>query len=253
MTSTPAVLVHFLAAVLCLPMVSRTAHAEEPQCKGLAPLQDSPVGYQKRGDHCEGLYVANVGAHSLAATSFSLGKIRFELSPAVRLQVSAPGQTQPVNVRAVAIPAKTYYRMDAVLPGGASMLWPVRDVLVPANLSDSRIGIFAWKGPENDKTLVPVRVVVQGTAAKPAPPFLTVQASFDAQRVKWRSAPTRDGACLAFGPWQDAIQQPVTASWPIAINLSQLPAGLHCVEAAAQSGGSMAWETLKLRLEIPSS
>src|SRR5438034_6913642 len=55
-----------------------------------------------------------------------------------------------------------------------------------------------------------------------------------------------------FRSWQDAIQHPVTASWPIAINLAQLPAGVHCLETAAQSGGSTTWETLKLRLEIPS-
>ncbi|HKO56216.1 MAG TPA: hypothetical protein VJ276_10085 [Thermoanaerobaculia bacterium] len=238
-----------LAAVLCVPIA---VHGQELQCKGL-PRLDSQFGYQKRGDRCEGLYVANVGAHSIAATSFSIGKIRYELSSAVRLEVSAPGQTQPVNVRAVAIPPKTYYRMDAALPPGTSMVWPVRDVLLPQNLSDSRIGIFAWKGPENAKTLVPVRVVPQGAPAAPAPPFLTVQVTFDAQKVKWRSAGAGDSGCLAFGPWQDAIQRPVTASWPIAINLSKLPAGLHCVEAVAQSEGSMEWETLRLRLEIPSS
>ena len=248
MTSTRAAL-----AVLCLHIGSLTAHAQDLQCGGLPPLQGSQVGYQKRGDRCEGLYVANVGAHSLAATSFSLGKIRYELSSSVRLQVSAPGQTQPVNVRAVAIPPKTYYRMDATLPAGASMVWPVRDVLLPANLSDTRIGIFGWKGTENNKTLVPVRVMPQGAPVTAASPFLTVQASFDVQKVKWRSAPASNNVCLAFGPWQDAIERSVTASWPIAINLSKLPAGPHCVEAAAQSGESMSWETLKLRVEIPSS
>jgi hypothetical protein len=228
------------------------ARAQDVKCKGLPPLQDSQSGYQKRGDRCEGLYVANVGSHSLAAMSFSLGKIRYELKSGVRLRVSAPGQTQPVNIRAMAIPPKTYYRMDAPLPAGASMLWPVRDVLLPERLSDSRIGIFAWKGPERAKTLVPVRVVAEETAAAPGPPFLTIQASFDAQQVKWRWAPARDEGCRAFGPWQNAIQRPVTASWPIAINLAELPAGVHCLETAAQSGGSAAWETLKLRLEIPS-
>jgi len=142
--------------------------------------------------------------------------------------------------------------MDAVLPAGSTILWPVRDVLLPASLSDSRLGIFGWKGPENGKTLVPVRVVAQGAPVTSASPFLIVQATFDAQQVKWRSAPTGDNGCLAFGAWHDAIQRPVTASWPIAIDLSKLPAGLNCVEAAAQSGGSMEWETLKLRLEIPS-
>jgi hypothetical protein len=251
MSRRSAVILLF-ATVFCFKVDCRVVLAEDLKCKDLPPLKDSQSGYQKRGDRCEGLYVANVGAHSLAAMSFSLGKIRFELDPAVRLQVSAPGQTQPINVRAVAIPPKTYYRMDAALPAGATMVWPVRDVLLKASLGESRIGIFGWKGPETAKTLVPVRVVTQGTAANPAAPLLTIEATFDAQQVKWRWAPARDDSCQAFGPWQNAIQHPVTASWPIAIKLDQLPAGVHCLETAAQSGGSSTWETLKLRLEIPS-
>jgi len=251
MISRNSVVILLIAAVICFSVDRRGVRAQDVKCKGLPPLKDSQSGYQKRGDRCEGLYVANVGSHSLAAMSFSLGKIRYELSAAVRLRVSAPGQTHPVNIRAVAIPAKTYYRMDAALPAGASMVWPVRDVLLPEKLGDSRIGIFAWKGAESAKTLIPVRVVAQEAAAAPGPPVLTVQASFDAQQVKWRWAPARDDGCLAFGPRQDAIQKPVTASSPIAINLAQLPAGVHCLEIAAQSGGSASWETLKLRLEIP--
>ncbi len=249
MISRDSVVILFTVTALCFSVDSG---AQDSKCKGLPPLQDSQSGYQKRGDRCEGLYVANVGANSLAAMSFSLGKIRFELAPTVRLQVSAPGQKQGVNIRAVAIPPKTYYRMDAALPAGATMVWPVRDVLLRESLGDSRIGIFGWKGPESAKTLVPVRVTPQDKAVTKAPPFLTIEASFDAQLVKWRWAPARDDSCQAFGPWQNAIQHPVNASWPIAINLEQLPPGVHCLETAAQSGGSTTWETLKLRLEIPS-
>jgi len=170
----------FVAAALCATIVA----AQDTNCKGLPPLKDSQSGYQKRSDRCEGLYVANVGSHSLTAMSFSLGKIRFDLNPLVKLQVSAPGQKEPVNIRAVAIPPKTYYRMDAGLPAGATMVWPVRDVLMRENLSGSRIGIFGRKGPETAKTLVPLRVVPQDKAVTPAPLFLTIEASFDAQVVK---------------------------------------------------------------------
>ena len=246
--SKHSAVIPLLAATLCATM----AAAQDTNCKGLPPLQDSQSGYQKRGDRCEGLYVANVGSHSLTAMSFSLGKIRYDLNPLVKLQVSAPGQKEPVNIRAVAIPPKTYYRMDAGLAPGETKVWPVRDVLLRENLSDSRIGIFGWKGPETSKTLVPLRVVPQDKPVTPASPFLTIEASFDAQVVKWRWAPAQKDGCQAFGPWQNAIEHPVTASWPIAIKLAELPPGVHCLETAAQSGGSTTWETLKLRLEIPS-
>jgi hypothetical protein len=249
--SRHSAVIPFVAAALCATIAGRVT-AQDTHCKGLAPLQDSQSGYQKRGDRCEGLYVANVGAHSLTAMSFSLGKIRFDMNPLVKLLVSAPGQNEPINIRAVAIPPKTYYRMDAGLTAGATMVWPVRDVLLRENLSDSRIGIFGWKGPETAKTLVALRVVAQGKPVAPATPFLTIEASFDAQVVKWRWAPAEKNGCQAFRPWQNAIEHPVTASWPIAIKLAALPPGVHCLETVAQSGGSTTWETLKLRLEIPS-
>ena len=72
MSRHSAVILSF-AAVLCFNG-SRNALAQDANCKRLPALQDSPSGYQKRGDRCEGLYVANVGSHSLAAMSFSLGK-----------------------------------------------------------------------------------------------------------------------------------------------------------------------------------
>ena len=48
-----------IAAVLCFNG-GRSALAQDANCKRLPALQDSPSGYQKRGDRCEGLYVAKV-------------------------------------------------------------------------------------------------------------------------------------------------------------------------------------------------
>lgn len=251
MNSLPFFLLPSFAAVLSFTVDSAGISAQELECRGLKPLLGSTSAYRMRGARCEGLYDSNVGAHSLAAASFTLGRLRFDLKPGVRLQVSAPGQTRAVNLRAVAIPPKTYYRMDARLPAGSAMVWPVADVLLPENLSASRLGIFGWTGTEKSKTLVPVRVTAPGAATASSSPLLTIQASFDAQQVKWRWAQTRDATCLAFGGWRNAIGHAVTASWPITIDLSQLPAGTNCVEAAAQSGASTDWITLELRVELP--
>jgi hypothetical protein len=183
--------------------------------------------------------------------SFTLGRLRFDPASAAPAQVSAPGQAAPVNIRAVAIPQKTYYRMDATLQPNAPFLWPLNEVLAPEGLTDDRIGVFGWKGAEENAILVPLRVVSQGAPSTSRAPILIVQASFDAQKVKWRWGAFSDGRCSALGAWQDAIRRPVTAGWPIAIDLSALPAGTHCFEAAAQSGMSTDWTSLKLRLEIP--
>jgi hypothetical protein len=240
------------AAVLYACVILHSTVAGELQCDGLAPLRGSKSGYQDRGNRCEGLYVSKVGSRSLAAMSFTLGRVRYDLATAKAIEVTAPGQTQTVNIRAVAIPLKTYYRLDATLAPGATMLWPLKDVLAPEGLTDSRIGVFGWRGAEDNRTLVPVRVKPEGASSASQAPLLIIQASFDAQRVKWRSGPSRDGHCAASSAWQDAIERPVAAGWPIAIDLSALPAGTHCLEAVGQSDASTGWSSLKLRIDIPS-
>jgi hypothetical protein len=228
-----------------------SAGAQNPRCDGLVQLRGSKSGYQSRGNRCEGLYVSNVGSRSLAVMSFTLGRLQYDLASPAPIEVTAPGQTQPVNVRAVAIPLKTYYRMDATLAPHATLLWPLKDVLAPEGLTDSRIGIFGWRLTDEKETLVPLRVAAKGTAAASRAPLLIIQASFDAQKVKWRWGASSQGQCSELGPWQDAIQHPVSAGWPIAIELSKVPAGAHCLEAVAQSGSSTEWSPLKLRIDIP--
>jgi hypothetical protein len=213
-------------------------------------LRGSKSGYQSRGNRCEGLYVSNVGSRSLAVMSFTLGRLQYDLASPAPIEVTAPGQTQPVNVRAVAIPLKTYYRMDATLAPHATLLWPMKDVLAPEGLTDSRIGIFGWRLTDEKETLVPLRVAAKGASASRTP-LLIIQASFDAEKVKWRWGASGQGQCSKLGAWQDAIQQPVSAGWPIAIDLSELPVGPHCLEAMAQSGSSTEWSPLKLRIDIP--
>ncbi|HUP61925.1 MAG TPA: hypothetical protein VNA69_16075 [Thermoanaerobaculia bacterium] len=240
------------AAVLYACVMMHSSSAEELRCDSLAPLRGSKSGYQSRGNRCEGLYVSKVGSRSLAAMSFTLGRVRYDLATAKAIEVTAPGQTQPVNVRALAIPLKTYYRMDATLAPGATLRWLLKDVLAPEGLTDNRIGVFGWRGAEDSRTLVPVRVTSAGAASASQAPLLIIQASFDAQRVKWRWGASRNEQCSALGAWQDAIQRPVAAGWPIAIDLSALPAGTHCLEAVAQSDASTGWSPLKLRIDIPS-
>jgi hypothetical protein len=239
------------AAVLCACLIPHAASPQELRCDSLARLSGSKSGYQQRGNRCEGLYVSKVGSRSLAVMSFTLGRLRFDLTSSAPAQISAPGQTQPVHIRAVAIPLKTYYRMDAMLPANTTLQWPLTDVLVPEGLTESRIGIFGWKGTEENEVLVPVRVTAQTTSTASQAPLMIIQASFDAQKVKWRWGPTANGRCLALGEWQDAIARPVTAGWPIAIDLSKLPAGALCFEAMAQSGTSTDWAPLKLRIDVP--
>jgi hypothetical protein len=241
-------------AALCGCFVAFSASAEDPRCDELTPLRGSESGYRSRGNRCEGLYVAAAGSRSLVVKSFTLGRLRFDLASATPLEITAPDQKWwPVNVRAVAIPLTTYYRMDATLAPGATLHWPLKDVLAPEGLTDSRIGVFGWRGGggslENGQ-LFPLRVTAHGIGPTSQTPLLIIQASFDAQKVKWRWS-ANDARCAEFGSWKDAIPGPVAAGWPIAIDLAKLPAGVHCLEAVAQSASTTDWLPLRVRVNIP--
>ena len=243
-----------LPALLCCLLAPSSLHAQELKCDSVRPLPSSSSAYKNRGNRCEGLYVADVGSRSIDIISFTVGTVRYDLNSKSELKVSAPGSSPLANVRAVAITPKTYYRMDTFLQRGKTLVWPIKDVLLPEHLTDSRIGIFGWTGAESSKVFVPVKVATE--AAKPPTPvnehvFLLTQTSFEADSIKWRWARAQGQGCSAFGKWDDAIHNPITANSPVKIDFSKLSSGVNCIELAARSQMSNDWVTLKIRVELP--
>lgn len=226
-------------------------NAQELKCDSVRPLPGTSSAYKDRGNRCEGLYVADVGSRSIDIVSFTSGGIRYDLNSKSPLKLSVMGASAVVNVRAVAITPKTYYRMDARLQHGKPLVWPVTDVLLPEHLTDNRIGIFGWTGTEEGKTFVPVDVK-SGTAALARDQVILVaQTSFDADAIKWRWARTQGQACQTFGVWEDAISHPTMANSPTKVDFKKLPGGVDCVELVARSQVSNDWVTLKFRVEMP--
>jgi len=223
------------------------------KCDSVRPLPSSSSAYKNRGNRCEGLYVADVSSKSIDIISFTSGSISYDLNSKLPLKVAVLSKSSPVNVRAVAVTPKTYYRMDTFVLAGATLIWPVTDVLLPENLTDNRIGIFGWVGTESAKIFVPVRVV-SGSSAPAVPSsdhvVLLAQTSFDADSIKWRWARTQGSGCLAFGNWEDAILHPIMASSPVKIDFKKVSSGVDCVELVARSQGSNNWVTVRIRVEV---
>jgi hypothetical protein len=243
-------------ALFTLFMVCFLLHessAQEKKCYPLHPLPGSLSQYQLRANRCEGLYVADVASESIDVVSFTLGTISFELNSETQLRVSARTASQEVHVRAVALPRRTYYRMDATIPSDSILVWPVADVLLPERLGADRVGVFAWTGTEDKKIFAPVHVVTTDldNVARRDEPNLYIELPFDADRIKWRWAPLQQSRCSDFHKWQDATTSPVTAGWPVKIKLSGVPPGLSCLEVAATSQVSSSWQTLSTRVEMP--
>jgi hypothetical protein len=229
--------------------------AQTQQCDSLRPLQGSQSQYKNRGNRCEGLYVADIGASKIEILSLTIGEISFLLTKGEELRVSVPNTTGTVRIRAVARPPKTYYRMDASLAPGTTLEWPVNDVLLPENISSNRIGIFAFRDDGNQRIFIPARIVAKSAhqnLTSQVGVLLAIRPSFDADSIKWRWSTSNQGICSRFGNWQDAATSSVDAGQSVNVLLSGLK-GQTCVEVAAKTHGKDEWSTLKLSIEIPAS
>jgi hypothetical protein len=232
------------------------ASAQSTQCDHrLRPISGN-AGYIWRGDRCEGFYVSPVAAMDLEVVSLLKGKLRFDLQPNVRLEVSAPsiaGVTEgPVQVRAVALPLRTYYRMDAVLPPNRPLLWPVDALLLPWRLEANRIGMFGWVGAEADRTFVPLQAMQPGAPPPQGPLELVVRSSVDVETVKWRSSVASEPSSSP-PRWLDAGATSVPAGRPVTIVLPDGPTAVLRVEVTAKERNSDRWSLLNIRIIRPES
>jgi hypothetical protein len=237
-----------MAARMALLLAPGMIYAQK-QCDQLQPLPGS-FEYKERGNRCEGLYVANVGNKTLDLIGLTRGIIQYSLQSGVVLHVSTAPQSVPVHIRAVAIPPRTYYRMDATMGGNSVLDWPVRDVLAPQDLTPDRIGVLAWKGDFEPRLFLPVKVDAGDSHLAASDTYLVIRPSFDLEVIKWRSGPIVSGDCSAFGAWKDASHNQILAGQPVRIPLTGLT-GQQCVQVVAQSGSANDWsEPLSIRVEL---
>jgi hypothetical protein len=205
------------------------------------------VGYTARKNRCEGFYVSPVSAPTLELISLLRGPLRYDLKPQAQLLIIAPKlgtmAKGPVQVRAVARPLRTYYRMDAVLPDDGRMVWPVKDVLLPSLLYAERIGVYGWVGTEAEKIFVPLRVVPQGTQAPKVPIEVVVRSTMDLEGLVWRLAVKDEQA----GDWQQGGAN-ISAGQPVTISLPEGASQVLRLDIAAKAENFESWAKLTLQL-----
>ncbi len=220
-----------------------TAHS---QCiKGIIPVENEQIKYRMRHSdpRCEGLYQKPVSAiGSLEVVGLVKGKFRFKLHKDEVIEISSPFvRNQPVQVCALGIPVKTYYRMDAKIDKGMKLRWPAADVICSQKLYAGTIGIFGWIGTGTKITYTPVSVSAKlETAPKDDKINLYLRASTDVERVKWRSCDVVSGTCSGFGKWEE-IRLPYRTGEAVRITLPPSQAGELCVDVAAKEKNSARW------------
>lgn len=234
-----------LVALVCLGGVSVGI---EPCDASLTPIDNWALQYRTRGERCEGFYEAEISSgNTLEIVGLTLGLFSYALEEGVNVSLSCPLlDDASVHVRAVGIPLKMYYRMDAAIGPGQSLTWPLNDVLFPQQIPSDDVGVLAWLREAEHESASRVYVPVFTTTAAGQPASderinLYVRSSVDVEAVQWRVSGQCEGICQEMSVWTNAERPAYRAGKPIRIEL--LPSGTErvCVEVAARNQVTGDW------------
>ena len=131
------------------------------QCDQAVTPINGRMGYQSRGQHCEGFYRSLVSAQDLQIVHFTKGNLKYSSTDPEQITLSVPVKTEPsVNIRGMGIPRNLYYRMDAVLNSGQSFIWNTATVLLDnSSTKYSRlVGLLGYTESNGRRVYVPVKV-----------------------------------------------------------------------------------------------
>lgn len=221
-------------------------------CPELTQVGNKKIAYGKRGNRCEGFYRSKVSAGSLDMVSLVRGRFHFALKENEVIEVaSSIASKETINVRAVGIPMKMYYRMDAQLAAGQKLNWPVRDVIYPQKIKSVKIGIYGWTGSGKKKTYIPVRTtahVVSGTQDNRV--RLVFRSSVDVQDTQWRIFKWTDSGCSQRKNWKKLKISSYSSGQPITVELTEPELSKICVEMAAWDISASRWLKRKVHIRL---
>lgn len=134
-----------LAIAVVLPACA-AAMAQTFCDASLAPSSNHPYRYIQRGDRCEGVYIQAVAGTVLTLLSFtgSLGEIHLASGRPLLLEWPAPPGDRDVQLRALSMQRRLFYRMDTSVRAGATRYeWPT-DGLVAVKLAPADLGLVGF-------------------------------------------------------------------------------------------------------------
>jgi hypothetical protein len=229
----------------------------EPCPPSTAKPRSGALGYRRRGALCEGLYESPVAADfevvSLLSADLSSAGEREIVIGAPEL----PGVASdvPVRVTALALRPRTYYRMDAAVPAGGSLRWPVGEVLGPLGLDASDLGVYGQVEIGGETVYVPLRPLGGRGATSPrgrvgglpqAEVELVVRAGVDVETVAWRSSPVG-----AAPQGLESRRERAAAGEPIRIALPLPKPGLQRVEIQLKPSEEDDWLSRVFVVAVP--
>ena len=240
----------YLVAIFLQPLLLSPVVMGAPHCDQELKSIGGELGYQWRENNsvCEGLYEAKVSA-SLEIVSYLAGELNFDPSVHSALSISVADSlaltSKDVSVRAVALLAGTYYRMDSTLVQPERITWLLDEVVRPSKLGSDKLGVFGWIGSDSEKIFVPLRVThVSDTSTVEVQKLeLLIRPTVDVDYISWR-AWTEDNQPAGDGE----IPLGARAGWPFSVVFSGGPQSVLNVEVTAKEANSEEWVPIRLRV-----
>lgn len=235
----------FLAGLTLSVFSAAQGHAQGAgvSCGGLKPVENA-LGYKMREANvrCEGLYVSTVRAISLelvgamSGAPFDLDSDVVEIQGPALADLPADLRRQ-INVRAVALPLKTYYRMDGLLDSESRLEWPVDQVVKRARLNSTDIALYGWVGTEFKPVFVPIRVSTAASRNRgPDAVRLLFRVSSDVESMYWRL--TEGGASTK---WEEMVKGSVRSGRTVTVELPDGPSQEVRIDVNVKSPNSDDW------------
>ena len=205
------------------------------------------IGYTWRGNRCEGFYESPISAPALSVVSVLIGKIAYSLKDDAPLELEAPKcHDGTVQVRALSLRPRTYYRMDAEISPGERLDWPVKDIIRRARLRPSVLGAYGFEKKGKRTLYLPLRIYQPRRRRALAPSVVTVavRTGTSLETVKWRIV----GKAKLKKEWKTATKRPVAAQAVVRFDVPIDGEGITQIEMAAKERATDTWATLRLPL-----
>jgi hypothetical protein len=217
---------------------TRGIRAQTTACDSTVVIDGSdPWRYKERGARCEGRFLAPMSGPNLRIVGYYSGNRWRGLPRTDTLLVRWQPPSAPVNVRAVSLRWRTFYRMDTRQPSVSDRFpWPTA-VLRNLAMAGDDIGVLASyyyrTHPRVASALVPV-MIDNGDGGSDTVLSLVFVSDLDLERVSVEGVPLSGSRMVAFKPV--VLTGPLVARRPFAVRLPKISPGLYDLFILAEGG-----------------
>ncbi len=208
--------------------------------------------FRKTDSRCEGIYESPVSASGMKVVSVTLGRLEFNVDRDEGLVISLPDLSgldiDAVRIRAVALPVRVYYRMDARLVVGETLHWPIGEVVGPLGLSDEQLGVYGWADRGGERIIIPVAVTREGSPnGGQEAVIITLRSHTELEHVVWRTI-SAEGIAT---PFESLIDERVHGGDPIQLTLPPGSPGIIKLDLRGKWPDSDEWQALRFNAWRP--